>query len=30
LQYVHNREEWRDADCWPGKGFFPFPIGFDT
>ena len=27
LQYVQNREEWRDADCWPQ--FFPYPIGFD-
>ena len=30
LQYVQNRQEWQDADCWPGKGFFPYPIGFDT
>ena len=30
LQYVQNRQEWKDADCWPGKGFFPYPIGFDT
>ena len=30
LQYVQNRQEWKDADCWPNKGFFPYPIGFDT
>ena len=30
LQYVQNRQEWKDADCWPGNGFFPYPIGFDT
>ena len=28
LQYVQNRQEWQDADCWPQ--FFPYPIGFDT
>ena len=30
LQYVENRQEWQDADCWPTNGFFPYPIGFDT
>ena len=30
LRYVRDRQEWRDADSWPGKGFFPYPIGFDT
>ena len=30
LKYVQNRQEWQDADCWPNKGFFPYPIGFDT
>ena len=29
LRYVRDRQEWQDADCWPGKGFFPYPIGFD-
>ena len=29
LKYVKNRQEWQDADCWPGKGFFPHPIGFE-
>ena len=30
LRYVRDRQEWQDADCWPNKGFFPYPIGFDT
>ena len=30
LQYVETRQEWRDADCWPNNGFFPYPIGFDN
>ena len=30
LKYVQTRQEWRDADCWPNKGFFPYPIGFDS
>ena len=30
LKYVQNREEWQEADAWPNKGFFPYPIGFDT
>jgi hypothetical protein len=29
LQYVENRTEWQEADCWPNNGFFPYPIGFD-
>ena len=27
LQYVQNRQEWKDANCSPR--FFPYPIGFD-
>lgn len=23
-----QREEWRQADCWPCNGFFPYPLGF--
>ena len=30
LKYVQNRQEWQEADAWPNKGFFPYPIGFDT
>ena len=30
LQYVQNRQEWKEADAWPNNGFFPYPIGFDT
>ena len=29
LQYVQTRQEWKDADAWPNKGFFPYPIGFE-
>ena len=29
LKYVQTRQEWKDADCWPNKGFFPYPIGFE-
>ena len=28
LRYVETREEWRQADCWPCNGFFPYPLGF--
>ncbi len=28
LQYVETRQEWREADCWPCNGFFPYPLGF--
>ena len=30
LQYVQNRQEWKDASWFPSKPFFPYPIGFDT
>ena len=30
LRYVENRQEWQDADWFPSKLFFPYPIGFDT
>ena len=28
LQYVQNRQEWKDANS--SARFFPYPIGFDT
>ena len=30
LRYVRDRQEWQEAAAWPGEGFFPYPIGFDT
>ena len=29
LRYVENRQEWQNADWFPSKLFFPYPLGFE-